>query len=283
MNTIQKLIASNTAPPGSSPEDYINPSDGLLYCGKCHTRKQYKGSFKGREFIVSCMCSCETAARDRKDEEHSKNERLMEIQKIRAAGLQDHSLKNCTFENDNGENPLMEKAAAYVKNWEKFHADNIGLLLYGKVGTGKSFFAGCIANALLDQGVPVLMTNFSKILNSLSAMFNEDRNEYIESLNRYSLLILDDLGIQRNTEYAMEQVFNVIDSRYRSGRPMIITTNLSWQELSAAERNDLAHQRIYDRILEVCQPVYFGGKNMRQDNAGKKRAEIVETFRAEYR
>lgn len=60
MNTIQKLIASNTAPPGSSPEDYINPSDGLLYCGKCHTRKQYKGSFKGREFIVSCMCSCET-------------------------------------------------------------------------------------------------------------------------------------------------------------------------------------------------------------------------------
>jgi DNA replication protein DnaC len=63
---------------------------------------------------------------------------------------------------------------------------------------------------------------------------------------------------------------------------MNITTNLSWQELSAAERNDLAHHRIYDRILEVCQPVYFGGKNMRQDNAGKKRAEIVETFRAEH-
>ena len=67
-------------------------------------------------------------------------------------------LYDYTFANDNGENPLMDKARAYVENWKEAYKSNIGLLLFGDVGTGKSFFAGCIANALLDQDVPVLMT-----------------------------------------------------------------------------------------------------------------------------
>ena len=102
----------------------------------------------------------------------------------------------------------------------------MGLLLWGDVGTGKSFFAGCVANALLDKGVPVLMTNFAKILNSLTGIYPQDRNEFINSLNQYSLLIIDDLGVERNSEFALEQVFHVIDSRYRSMKPMIITTCL---------------------------------------------------------
>lgn len=58
----------------------------------------------------------------------------------------------------------MDKAHAYVENWKEAYKSNIGLLLFGDVGTGKSFFAGCITNALLDQNVPVLMTNFPTIL-----------------------------------------------------------------------------------------------------------------------
>ena len=61
-----------------------------------------------------------------------------------------------------------------------------GLLIWGDVGTGKSFFAGCIANALLEKGVPVLMTHFSRILNTLNGMHFEDRNQFINNLNRYS-------------------------------------------------------------------------------------------------
>ena len=49
----------------------------------------------------------------------------------------------------------MDKAHAYVENWKEAYKSNIGLLLFGDVGTGKSFLAGCIANALLDQDVPV--------------------------------------------------------------------------------------------------------------------------------
>lgn len=86
----------------------------------------------------------------------------------------------------------------------------------GDVGTGKSFVAACIANALIESGVPVLMTNFSKILNQMGAMYSEERYQYIASFTNYPLLIIDDLGIERNMEYALEQVYAVIDERYKS-------------------------------------------------------------------
>ena len=173
------------------------------------------------------------------------------------------------FANDNGQNPLMDKARAYVENWKEAYKNNTGLLLFGDVGTGKSFFAGCIANALLDRDVPVLMTNFPTILNRLTGMFSEDRADFIASFDEYDLLIIDDLGVERSTEYAMEQMFFVIDSRYRSRRPMIITTNLKLAELKNPP--DLAHARIYDRILERCAPILFAGKNFREENAGATR------------
>ena len=73
----------------------------------------------------------------------------------------------------------------------------------------------------------------------------------------------DDLGVERNTEYAMEQMFTVIDGRYRSRKPMIITTNLKLEEIKNPP--DLAHARIYDRILEWCAPVLFSGRNFREE------------------
>ena len=195
---------------------------------------------------------------------------LMErIKRRKAQGLQDRYLYDYTFANDNGQNPLMDKARAYVENWKEAYRNNTGLLLFGDVGTGKSFFAGCIANALLDRDVPVLMTNFPTILNRLTGMFSEDRADFIASFDEYDLLIIDDLGVERSTEYAMEQMFFVIDSRYRSRRPMIITTNLKLSELKNPP--DLAHARIYDRILERCAPILFDGKNFREENAGATR------------
>ena len=109
-------------------------------------------------------------------------------------------LYDYTFANDNGQNPLMDKARAYVENWKEAYKNNTGLLLFGNVGTGKSFFAGCIANALLDRDVPVLMTNFPTILNRLTGMFSADRADFITSFDEYDLLIIDDPGVERSTE-----------------------------------------------------------------------------------
>ena len=93
----------------------------------------------------------------------------------------------------------------------------------------------------------------------------EDKNKYIDSFNQYPLLIIDDLGMERNSsEFALEQIFNVIDSRYRSKLPFIVTTNLTLDELRNPK--DLAHSRIYDRVLERCMPLKINNQNIRQIN-----------------
>lgn len=88
--------------------------------------------------------------------------------------------------------------------------------------------------------------------------------QYIRSLCRYSLLILDDLGIERNTEYSLENLFNVIDARYVSGKAMIITTNLNLEELK--NQKQLSLKRIYDRVLERCISVCVSENDFRKDN-----------------
>lgn len=157
-----------------------------------------------------------------------------------------------------------------MEHWPDALKSNTGLLLFGDVGTGKSFFAGCIANALLERDVPVLMTNFPAILARLTGVFGEDRSAFLGSLDEYDLLILDDLGVERGSEYAMEQMFSVVDARYRSRKPMIVTTNLKLDELKHPA--DLAHARIYERILERCAPILFDGKNFRKENADATKA-----------
>ena len=153
-------------------------------------------------------------------------------------------------------------------------------MLFGDVGTGKSFAAGCIANALLDRDVPVLMTNFPTILARLRGAFGEDRTDFLDSLGDYDLLIIDDLGAERNTEYALEQMFSIIDSRYRGNKPLIVTTNLKLDELKHPP--DLAHARIYDRILERCAPILFAGKNFREDNATSTKAAARSIVSADH-
>ena len=253
------------------PEDYTG-EDGLLYCGKCHTPKQFRMTappMEGR--ILPCPCQCEKERQEQEAAEQEAQRRRQAVADLKHKGFTDPAMRGWTFANDNGKCPQMKHARFYVEHWEQMKMENIGYLLWGGVGTGKSYFAGCIANALMEQEVAVRMTNFALILNDLTASF-EGRNEYISRLCRAPLLILDDFGMERGTEYGLEQVYNVIDSRYRSRRPLIVTTNLSLQDLQHPQ--DTAHARIYDRLLEMCAPIRFSGENFRRATAQDKLARL---------
>ena len=176
-------------------------------------------------------------------------------------GFSEEHMANWTFANDDLSNEKITKAAQrYVDNFAELRKSGKGLLLYGNTGTGKTYTACEIANALIDQGYPVLVTNFARILNTLQGTY--DKQEYLDGLNAYQLLVVDDLGIERDTAYAKEQVFNVVDSRYRSGLPMIITTNLTMEKIKNPE--DIENRRIYDRILERCFPIEVNGSSRRR-------------------
>jgi DNA replication protein DnaC len=89
-----------------------------------------------------------------------------------------------------------------------------------------------------------------------------DKQEYIDYCCSNQLLVIDDLGVERNTSYAKEVVYAIIDNRYKSGLPMVITTNLSMEKIKSPE--DIENQRIYDRILERCFPIEVSGGNRRR-------------------
>ena len=252
--------------------EYLDPADGLIHCGECGGPRQVViiNPFHHGRDIMRRLCPCQAKAERRREEARQRRQRMDRIRHRKAQGLQDRYLYDYTFAHDNGQNPVMAKARAYVEHWPEAFKKNVGLLLFGDVGTGKSFLAGCIANALLDQDIPVLMTNFPAILARLSGTFGAERADFLASLGDYDLLIIDDLGVERGTEYSLEQVFSIIDSRYRSGKPLIVTTNLKLDELK--HPTDLAHARIYDRILERCAPILFAGKNFREDNAASTKA-----------
>ena len=246
-------------------EDEYLGEDGLIYCSKCRTARQKRIEVAGRIIEPRCMCACQTALYEQREQERKHREFLVRVEKNRSVGLTDPVLRKHTFENDLGYNPKqMGMAKQFVQHWEEFKKDSMGLLLWGPVGTGKSFIAGCIANALLNQGVQVMMTNFARLLNKLTDLHFGDRNAYIDSFNSFPLLIIDDLGVERNSEFAREQVFNIIDSRYRSQLPMIVTTNLTPEQMRNPE--DLARARIYDRVLERCTPIRIDSQNIRKQN-----------------
>ena len=258
-------------------DEYLN-EDNLICCSKCHTPRQKRLEVAGKKMDPRCMCACQTADHEKREQERKHREFLDMVEKNRSIGLPDPELKKHTFENDLGYNPKqIAIAKQYVQHWEEFLNTSTGLLLWGNVGTGKSYIAGCIANALLDKGVPVIMTNFARLLNKLTDMYSGDRNAYIDSFKKYQLMIIDDLGMERDSEFAREQVFSVIDSRYRSQLPMIVTTNLPLEELK--DTTDLSRARIYGRVMERCLPIKVNDQNIRELNQAAVLARAKQLLR----
>ena len=240
--------------------DYIK--DGLLYCGNCNTPKQTKFELFGVTKTPFCLCKCETEARNKAIAEQKQIEFISSMQSTWDKwGFSFRDLQGCTFENDDMQNPRISQAMKnYVEHFPELRRQGQGLLLYGNVGTGKTFLSVAAANALINKGYPVLVTNFGSMCNIIGGTY-EGKQELYDSLNRFALLVIDDLGAERKTEYMQEIVYNVIDSRYRAGLPMIITTNLTADELKNPQ--DITNKRIYDRVLERCLPVEVKGRNRR--------------------
>lgn len=241
--------------------DYSN-ADGLLICGKCHTQKECVLTKKdGTTRTVHCACKCSVEQNAREAEEKRKRDRMQYLDSMRRTGFPDAEMREWTFaKSDHTDQKNENIARRYVANFDTMRKQGTGLLLCGTVGTGKSFLAAAIANELIDQGTPCLMTNFSRIISRVSEKFGGDQ-KYLDDLNRFDLLIIDDLGAERDTEFTWEKVMNVIDARYRAGLPLIITTNLTLEDL--ADPSDIRRQRVFSRLKEMCIFLEVNGADRR--------------------
>lgn len=270
----EKVLASIADSAGSLPDDYIG-SDGLLYCGQCNTRKEREIIwFDGKPKKVPVMCKCRAEEERLKKEQMQKEEEMRSIQRAKVSSMMDDTFRMACFANyqiRNGNERHLKVAKKYCIEFSKMYERNQGLLFWGTVGTGKSYTAACIANYLLEANTSVVMTSFVRILQEMQGFDREREETFTNKLNSVKLLIIDDLGAERSTDYALEKVYGIIDNRYRAKKPLILTTNLTLRQMQ--EATDIRYARIYDRIFEMCYPMEFSGVSWRKREAAQRYEE----------
>jgi DNA replication protein DnaC len=250
--------------------------DDLKPCSKCGGPTRIIVEVLGKKWNMPMLCEC-MSKKVREEEEALKGRtKQLKLKKLIDNSLMDKSFELSCFENWNHEaanEKMLEIAQRYVQNFEKVRSQNIGLLIYGRPGNGKTFTSACIGNALIRQSVPVICVGVISILQRIQKTFNNHEKEgadtILASLDNAELLILDDLGTEKESDWSRSMVYQIIDSRYRLNKPIIITTNVGLSDIKY--RYDI---RTYDRILEMCTPVENNHNSIRTQKARGKSAEL---------
>lgn len=242
---------------------YLNTVDGVIAC-KCdgmtrHIEKQRERYRQAQE-------------QELKDKRQRELERRIEINK-RTCGMP-AKYKRRTFEafKVNEENEYAFRVAkAYADRFEEIrtHEQN-GLIISGPIGTGKTHLAASVANTLLNVGQKVICMPSIDLLAAIRATYKEDGNdeEIINEFKTADLLIIDDLGKEKATEWSVQMIYSIVNSRYENEKPMIITTNYTPDELAArlapsGSPDMITARATVDRLNEVCIEIKTSGESWR--------------------
>lgn len=233
--------------------------DGIAHCNKCNTPKQVKIKIFGSDKLMTCMCACEKAEYDAEQEALKKNIADTSVNHNRATGLQTGSAYN-TFENaviDDENRQIIPLCRAYADNYGQMLENNIGLKLWGGTGSGKSYMANCIFNRVIDHGFSAYFTTAGAIVNDMQKV--SDKNKYIDEICNFDLLIIDDLGAERDTETAAQYIEDVVNRRMTFNMPLVITTNIS--DYTAV---NMREKRLYSRLDGMMQSIKCVGSDRRR-------------------
>lgn len=277
-NIFAKVLEPALTRDNSAEGDYMG-EDGLMMCGVCHKPKQFRSQVEslGIDRVVPCMCKCEEERRDAQEQREKAEETRLKIEAMKDYGLKNAQYRNSSFALDDGKDAkASEVCRKYVEKWEEIKGmkeNGKGLLLHGDVGGGKTFLASCIANALIEKGVHVLMTNLPTLIHSMTANYGDDREAVLRKVATVPLLILDDFGMERGTPAALEKAYEIINTRYQSQKPLIITTNLTMDVIKNPK--DMDYSRLYSRIKEMCPKGVKVTAAGRRENAARAGYEEI--------
>ena len=252
--------------------------DGTIQCGVCGEPKTQIGKGIFKDMLLPVSCACMRKEHEKEMQEKRERDRRLRLESLRSDGLTAPAYADKRFGKDlDPKSKVSITCRRYCENWEQMRADNIGLLLYGEVGTGKSFYACCIANDLIDRYCEsVYVTTIPRLIAEMQSF--DKRDGVMWTVKARPLLVLDDLGAERETSFAEEQLFAIIDTRLLSGKPTIITTNLSLDDIKNPA--SMAQRRIFDRVLEMC-PIQLrcDGRSRRKDAMSARRDRAIKALR----
>lgn len=211
---------------------------------------------------LRCKCDLEKEEQARKEREEVGEEYSYGVRKYDCFGKA--KFDHCTFDKCDD-----SQAARACKKFaiEFGKRGDLGLVLAGPVGTGKTFLAACIANKLLVAGYTVKFSTFGEIERELWDA--PSRQKVMDRLTAVDLLVVDDLGAERDTEYMTEIVTEVINARYTARKPLLVTTNIT----DFSSRGKVEEDRLIGRIIEKCKVILVDGNDRRIEGAYRLQAE----------
>ena len=166
------------------------------------------------------------------------------------------------------------KAKRYADRFDRYFKAGKGLCIFGAEGTGKTYFACAIANALCEKRVPCVFTSLQSLVYGLRE--DAKREETLRIIDSVDLLILDDFGSEYLTDFMISKAAEVVNTRYNTNKPMVVTTRLDKKSILHPSP---ALAPIYSRLMDCCLFVQTGGVDMRR----KELNESNLSFKGFYR
>ena len=243
---------------------YLNTVDAVIPC-KCdgmtrHIEKQRELYRQERE----------QALKEKRDRELK---RLIDIN-TRTSGMPDKFKRRIfdTFEVTKENDKAFRTCKAYAERFDELSKrEQNGLVLIGQIGTGKTHLAASIANALLQTGKRVICMPSVDMLAKIRATYkaNENDDEIMNDLKTADLLIIDDLGKEKATEWTSQTIYSIINARYENERPIVITTNYTLKNLvdrmtPSGSQDSITAAAAVDRLFETCIEVPMLGPSWRK-------------------
>lgn len=230
------------------PEDYLETP---YTCKKC----------EDTGFTDGLMCQCH-----KKLLKSIAYSELCRVSPMKTSDFEDFSLDFYPGELDShGISPKkqMHDIASYCLEYAKdFSSASPSLLFCGATGLGKTHLSLAIANKAINGGHTVVYGSVQNLLNRIESEHfgrGDNKNETLDMLLCCDLLILDDLGAEFSTQFTVATIYNIVNTRMLTSSPVIISTNLTPQELE-----DKYDKRITSRIIGGYVPLLFCGKDIRQ-------------------
>jgi DNA replication protein DnaC len=163
-------------------------------------------------------------------------------------------------------------ATQYVEHWPERRAAGDGLMFVGDAGTGKTRLAASIVRALVEQEAAAVFQSVPTLLARIRASYGGSgarEAQLMAALLDADLVVLDDLGAEQVTDWTLDRLFVVIDTRYLRRAPVIVTSNLLPNAL--IERMGITGARLVDRLSETCRVINFEGESQRKKRALERR------------
>jgi DNA replication protein DnaC len=236
---------------------------------------------KGRELAERDRAERQAAAEEKRRLEEERDRERERSRLLGQSGMGER-FRQRTFETFKTPTAELTKirgtAEEYAKDFERKlpkkggEIGRNGLFISGGIGAGKTHIAAAIANFLLEKGTGVIcMTErelFWRIRQTYSAADGDSEGAVLDAYKRVPLLIIDDLGKEKPSDWTIATLYSIIDGRYENGKPVIITTNYTPAALigrltPAGRSDETTAEATIDRLREMCEAITMSGGSMR--------------------